>query len=541
MRLTLAISGLLIIYIDPTEPSRFVALTYSTLSLYSVYSALLCASALRRGAIDRVVQPWAHWLDIAWYSVLITLTSGTNSIFFFGFFFSIMVASFRWGFLSGMRVTIISAFLFTGLGLATVTGDAEFHVNRFLLRPIFLLVLGYILACQGEFEILFRRRLALLKDVSALSNPRFGIERTIGSLIERLRAFYSAQYCLLLIAEATGDGHRVYRASHRDPERAMRAEELPMGLLRTLLSLPSELAATFSSGIVPVGRIGGHFYGCDVLSGQRVTYRLEQCEAIAATLDARSLATVPLLHREQIVGRLYLTANRWGVFHDSDIDFLLQIVEHALPAMENIRLVDRLATDASEQERRRIARDLHDSVIQPYIGIQLGLAALRQANVIRGAGLADEIDHLIGIATQGIQDLRDHVLRLNERGEAEKSLPAAVRRFATRLTEATGIQVEVEGRITTHVNDRLAAEAFQIIAEGLSNVRRHTSARRATVTLGSSSGNLVLRIENERENGFGPEPFRPRSISERAKALGGNAQVLLHEANKTVVLVEIPL
>ena len=54
------------------------------------------------------------------------------------------------------------------------------------------------------------------------------------------------------------------------------------------------------------------------------------------------------------------------------------LIEHVTPVLENIRLVDRLASEAAEYERQRIARDIHDGMIQPYIGLQLGLAAIRQ-------------------------------------------------------------------------------------------------------------------------------------------------------------------
>src|SRR5262245_25309776 len=107
MRLVLAASGLLIIYIDPSEPDRGVALAYVTLILYVVYSAVLCASAWRH--IPLVPTTITHWVDMGWYAVLISLSSGTNSVFFFFFFFAIMIASFQWGLRSGLRVACASA------------------------------------------------------------------------------------------------------------------------------------------------------------------------------------------------------------------------------------------------------------------------------------------------------------------------------------------------------------------------------------------------------------------------------------------------
>ncbi|MBI3326543.1 MAG: histidine kinase, partial [Nitrospinae bacterium] len=185
MRLVLAASALLITYMDPLEPSRLVAVTYAALLLYTAYSGVLYALALRRTSF--IPAEITHWVDVGWYVALIGLSSGTNSMFFYFFFFSILVASFQWGLASGLRVTLASAVFFTSIGLATAPVAAEFELNRFLLRPIYLLALGYMTAYWGGSEIALKRRLTLLKDVSRLSNPRFGVDRTLGMIVEQLR------------------------------------------------------------------------------------------------------------------------------------------------------------------------------------------------------------------------------------------------------------------------------------------------------------------------------------------------------------------
>ena len=76
--------------------------------------------------------------------------------------------------------------------------------------------------------------------------------------------------------------------------------------------------------------------------------------------------------------------------------------------------------------------------------------------------------------------------------------------------------------------------------EGISNVCRHTAAKRAAVSLRCSDGMLRIEINNE-HGGKQPPPFRPRSISERAIALGGSAFVSQGRFNDTIVYVEIPL
>ena len=144
------------------------------------------------------------------------------------------------------------------------------------------------------------------------------------------------------------------------------------------------------------------------------------------------------------------------------------------------------------------------------------------------------------MTNQGIADLRRQVSALKEKGGKEGSLLPAVWRFATRFTEATGIAVQVEAEADIQVEDRLAAEAFQMVAEGLSNVRRHTGAAHSTVGLACRDGSLHLRIENEGTRDS-LASFVPRSLTERAAALGGAAQVLRRENGTTVVSIEVPL
>jgi len=91
MRLILAVSALLIISIDPFDPNHYVAVTYMALTLYVAYSATLFVCAWR--CVPLALATMEHWIDVGWYVILIGLSNGTNSVFFFFLFFAILVAS----------------------------------------------------------------------------------------------------------------------------------------------------------------------------------------------------------------------------------------------------------------------------------------------------------------------------------------------------------------------------------------------------------------------------------------------------------------
>jgi signal transduction histidine kinase len=82
---------------------------------------------------------------------------------------------------------------------------------------------------------------------------------------------------------------------------------------------------------------------------------------------------------------------------------------------------------------------------------------------------------------------------------------------------------------------------FQIIVEGLSNIRRHTQSTRAFIDIECSDSRVILRIENDGTQGLTATPFKPQSIAERAVSLGGRASVETFGDMGTSVIVEIPL
>jgi signal transduction histidine kinase len=119
-----------------------------------------------------------------------------------------------------------------------------------------------------------------------------------------------------------------------------------------------------------------------------------------------------------------------------------------------------------------------------------------------------------------------------------------VRRFASKFSAATGLIVEIRGSNDLPVYDRLAAELFQMIEEGLSNVRRHSTSSYAEIDIAVNDGHLEMRLKNERLKRLGEASFIPRSISDRAAALGGQVSVYSEKSERkldTVVRVEIPL
>jgi signal transduction histidine kinase len=365
----------------------------------------------------------------------------------------------------------------------------------------------------------------------------------IGTMMERLRAFHDAEACLMIVTEPASNEYLLRRADCGNPVRAITAESIPTEAAQLLLAPPLEQAIIYFGAphIWEWWSPEASCYVYDTYEGRRIAVGPAVSEALIAMVDAESFISVPLHYFDSTTGRLYLTAKRRRAFSPADVGFLLHVIEQVVPVIENIRLVDQLASSAAEEERRRLARDIHDNVIQPYIGFQIGLAAVSQKLHAGVGDIASDIAQLMTITEHGIVDLRRYMCQLPGSDRRGSVLLAAVRRFVVTFTEATHIAVQVEAASDLYINDRLAAEVFQMVVEGLSNVRRHTHAACASIALACRDDCLIVRIANNDANGVVPTSFIPRSISERALALGGEARVERVIGGGAQAIIEIPL
>ena len=531
MRLTLAGSALLIVWFDPSKPAPFLPATDPTILLYTLYSLVIYVASVRwtRLVPFRIL----HWIDLAWYVLLISLSGGLSSPFFFFFFFAILTASFGRGYSWGLRVTLISVLLFSVVAYLIPVPEGNFEINRFLLRYVCLLVIGYMIAYWSESEIRLRNRLRLLKEVSLLSNPRFGVDQTIHSIIETLRGFYNAETCLLVFSKTSNGGGPYYlHRANRNETRHQKPTEMTQETAWMLLLASPTQAAIYRKNA------RGKTILYDVKNGSLTEEELESSTLFNA-FEGKSCLTVPVYNRNQMLGRLYVVGVK-SSFDYAEIDFLLQVIKQMIPVLENIRLVDRLASEAAEQERRKIGQDIHDSVIQPYIGLQFGLAAVKQKLISGNSDVMNEIKDLLELTEGEIQELRNYIGGLKRGEPSQDAFLPAVRQFAAKFSDATGLKVEINSADDLRIYDRLAAEIFQMIEEGLSNIRRHSRSSYAKVGISRQNGDLILQLRNERRKGPEASSFTPRSISDRAAALGGKTLVY-KDNNETVVSVQIPL
>jgi signal transduction histidine kinase len=534
VHLVLAVTSLLTVFVDARAGGKLSPLAWMIFFGFTTHSLTLYIMGLRRhpGADSRIVL----WLNILWYAMLVYTTGSNNSLFFLFFFFTILIASFRYGFDEGARITLASTFLFSLTAVSTVDSAQLVQV---LLRAAFLLALGYMMSTWGAANLAQKAELALLRDVSRLSNPRFGIEQTARSIMQRSRVFYGADSCILL-THRPGSPRWSMRTVSADGDRpadfvAPRGTEANPPLMQ----MPEGQAVAFTRPLLARWARSGEFCAWDARLDQWSNCHGEAGEHLADLLEARSFISAPLVFQNG-VGRVFMVSAARS-FSKHDALFLCHILGQVVPVLENIHLLDRMASEAALRERQAISRDLHDSTVQPYIGLSHTLSALRNKAAPDNPLRAD-IEHLAAMAADVVSDLRRFAGGFAREPANSASLVAgALRQHLDQARQFYGLDIALQmDDGAAAVGDRLAASLFQLVCEGVSNIRKHTEARDGAVCIGCANGRLRIEIANPHP-GRAWRAFSPVSLTQRTVALGGTLQVLQGAGEHTIVEIDIPL
>jgi signal transduction histidine kinase len=203
---------------------------------------------------------------------------------------------------------------------------------------------------------------------------------------------------------------------------------------------------------------------------------------------------------------------------------------------------DQRASLAIEQERSRLARELHDSVTQTVFSMNLAAQSaqlLLHQDPSRAAGQLVRLEELAASALREIQSL---VSQLRPRPIIEDGLPAALRRLAEQMAQ-NGLQVslEIDGEKT--LSAAVGTGLYSIAHEALVNVSKHSRSCEAIIRLNVATDRSSLEIEDH-GRGFNPEAAMDRrghlglaGISERAREIGWNLSIRSRPGQGTLLRV----
>ncbi len=250
-------------------------------------------------------------------------------------------------------------------------------------------------------------------------------------------------------------------------------------------------------------------------------------------------------------------------FDNEEVEIIFAIARATAVAMENARLIDMLGQKeqllhqlvnklitAQEDERKFIASDLHDGIIQSLIAIWYRLQRLSSAEETEASNSQDEIRELTGILNEQIQEIRRILYDLRPIILDNYGLFPAVEAHVNNITDKYDLPIDlkVEGE-NQRLDSKTEVTLFRILQEALTNVIKHAGATKVRVRLDIQDEQVNLSVE---DNGSGinkmySEDLQPHnrlglaSIQERALLLGGVCNIDSQPGKGTRVNVSIPV
>jgi len=504
-RAFLTVTALGAIYVDPTEPTRFAALTYGVLSGYAVYSLIVLAIVHRAVRVTPRHGLILHGLDILWASALTFLSEGPVSPFFLFFVFALLAAAYRWGF----RETVGTAVVTMGVYLVEIAVAAagpwnntlvaairlEIELNQTILRLAYLLLMGVLLGYLAEQEKQSRAELAAIADAGRQPRVNLGLGGSVTAVARGLLSTFDAASVAVVIHDSDNGRTLLWQMDRTESDHARRTELAP-GLKAAWLFPDAGAAwhaAADRNGDVAIVRM----VEPGVWPLKRVRTPLPQ--AFVSAHAFRNATAVNMGLPDEWHGRIYLFDVGQTTGLERSLHFLEGLTEHVTPALTNVFLLRRLRARAGAAERARVARELHDGAIQALFGIEMKIEALRRAHGPSAAQIETELGEVQGLLQSEVMALRElmQALRPIELDGSEQ-LAGILAGLVDRFRRDTGISahfVATSGPVT--LPPPRALEIVRIVQEALANVRRHSRAKNVLVSLTREEHTFRLVVEDD--------------------------------------------
>lgn len=260
-----------------------------------------------------------------------------------------------------------------------------------------------------------------------------------------------------------------------------------------------------------------------------------------------SFLGVPIVLRDHVFGNLYLTEKSTGeVFTDIDEQLVVALAAAAAVAIDNARLMARVQELSLVEDRERIARDLHDTVIQRLFATGLSLqGSLRLA---QNPDVVRRIEAAVEDLDLTVRHIRTAIfgLEASRAGGHDEGLRSRVISITTEASRTLGFDPEVTfaGPVDAQVSDHIGNDLLASLREGLSNVARHASASAVRVAVRIDGDDLLLEVVDD---GVGPpDPAARRgnglaNIAERAVRHGGRSELSPGSQKGTRLEWRVPL
>lgn len=255
-----------------------------------------------------------------------------------------------------------------------------------------------------------------------------------------------------------------------------------------------------------------------------------------------SFLGVPIRIGDSVFGNLYLT-EKTGGFTIDDEALVEALAVIAGSAISTARLQRRLRRVAVVEDRERIARDLHDAIIQDLFAVGLSLQALGHS--IKDDGVHAGLDEAVGRLDESIASLRRYIFDLRPPVWTRRNLRLELADMVGQLAGPYGADVDV--RVSSEAAELagpVVDDALQMIREALSNALRHSGATSISVIIEEGADCVLISVADDGD-GFDPTAVRKGfgldNLRSRADKARGTTTIKTSPGQGTTVRISLPL
>jgi signal transduction histidine kinase len=291
------------------------------------------------------------------------------------------------------------------------------------------------------------------------------------------------------------------------------------------------------------------------IGGSRRLHDVPASVFASRELHAREALVVPMVFRNRTIGFLCAFDRLQGdaAFSDEDERLMQAFAASAAMAVATAQSASaealRRSLRASEDERRRWARELHDETLQELAGLKVLLSGARRTEDV--GRVHDAIDRSLELITGGIANLRALITDLRPAALDELGPEPALEALATRVSAQTGLQVDLDldlgyeqGRNAERHTPELELVVYRVVQEALTNVVKHADAQAVRVCVADIGATLALDVEDDGrgiEGAAASEGFGLVGMRERVESLGGTLEIATVPGRGTRVSARLPV
>jgi signal transduction histidine kinase len=507
------------IYFDPQT-------LHAAYAVYAVAVALLVWLRPPRWYTPTV----SHASDIALAVVFQSLTmGGATSPFFSYMIFALFCGAMRWGWRGTLWTSVVITTLYVGFGVLGHYGipvRQQFDATRFMNRTFYLGVVALLLLLMGEHDIRIRRQIERLTrwPIAASGDQR----AVLASLLEHAAGILGAHRAV--VAWEDGDEPWLHIAAWTPAGVAVTRHR--SGSIEPLV--PTVLAA--ATVLSPSATGTAHTVYTDGTDTRTTWHGQAVHRVVGDQLDGVGLISAPLA-LDRVSGRVFFSDLNAVT---AELVALTAIVAREIAtSLAHLSIAEQLRNLAASEQRLRVARDLHDGVLQSMTGIRLELQHV--AASLEASPAAEHRCRLVAIERTLALEQRELRLFIDRlRPQATIAVENSLTKNLEALRARVGLQWNVPLAIRVSPNVGTVPEAIAqaippMVHEAIINALKHGAPSRVWVDVGVEQD--VLRVVvNDDGHGF---PFRgrfghaaleashlgPASLRERAASLGGELTI----------------